>query len=158
MSYWSRPTWVFVISFPLYWWFQSYFSRGGAPFIGMIVSPYDPANRSPYSQITCLLVKESQEPSGLQSMCPKHTQNSKLTKHTVDNDKEALKSIWQCRSVISAAFILQLSLSVFSSSELPYRFDFMSSQDIPDWEQMLRRAQWIIHKYCQSPGWVRNNT
>uniref|UniRef100_A0A3Q2NN06 Myb-like, SWIRM and MPN domain-containing protein 1 n=1 Tax=Fundulus heteroclitus TaxID=8078 RepID=A0A3Q2NN06_FUNHE len=42
--------------------FQSYFSRGGAPFIGMIVSPYDPANPSPHSQITCLLVKESQEP------------------------------------------------------------------------------------------------
>lgn len=47
--------------------FQSYFSRGGAPFIGMIVSPYDPANPSPHSQTTCLLVKESQEPSGSQS-------------------------------------------------------------------------------------------
>uniref|UniRef100_A0A3P8T1D7 Myb-like, SWIRM and MPN domain-containing protein 1 n=1 Tax=Amphiprion percula TaxID=161767 RepID=A0A3P8T1D7_AMPPE len=46
--------------------FQNYFSRGGAPFIGMIVSPYDPANPSPHSQTTCLLVKESQEPSGLQ--------------------------------------------------------------------------------------------
>uniref|UniRef100_A0AAQ5ZJM3 Myb-like, SWIRM and MPN domain-containing protein 1 n=1 Tax=Amphiprion ocellaris TaxID=80972 RepID=A0AAQ5ZJM3_AMPOC len=82
--------------------FQSYFSRGGAPFIGMIVSPYDPANPSPHSQTTCLLVKESQEPS-----------------------------------------------------ELPYRFDFLSSQDIPDWEQTMRRAQWIIHKYSQTPGWVR---
>ncbi|XP_036972042.1 histone H2A deubiquitinase MYSM1 [Acanthopagrus latus] len=85
--------------------FQSYFSRGGAPFIGMIVSPYDPANRSPHSQTTCLLVKESQEPSGPQ--------------------------------------------------KLPYRFDFLSSQDIPDWEQTLRRAQWIIHKYCQTPGSVQ---
>uniref|UniRef100_A0AAQ5XPR4 Myb-like, SWIRM and MPN domain-containing protein 1 n=1 Tax=Amphiprion ocellaris TaxID=80972 RepID=A0AAQ5XPR4_AMPOC len=85
--------------------FQSYFSRGGAPFIGMIVSPYDPANPSPHSQTTCLLVKESQEPSGLQ--------------------------------------------------KLPYRFDFLSSQDIPDWEQTMRRAQWIIHKYSQTPGWVR---
>uniref|UniRef100_A0A3Q3VPT6 Myb-like, SWIRM and MPN domain-containing protein 1 n=1 Tax=Mola mola TaxID=94237 RepID=A0A3Q3VPT6_MOLML len=87
--------------------FQSYFSRGGAPFIGMIVSPYDPANHSPHSQTTCLLVKESQDASG--------------------------------------------------SHKLPYRFDFMPSQDIPDWEQTLRRAQWIIHKYCQSPGSVQMN-
>ncbi|XP_028260521.1 histone H2A deubiquitinase MYSM1 isoform X2 [Parambassis ranga] len=85
--------------------FQSYFSRGGAPFIGMIVSPYDPANPSPHSQTTCLLVKESQEPSGPQ--------------------------------------------------KLPYRFDFLSSQDIPDWEQTMRRAQWIVHKYAQTPGSVR---
>uniref|UniRef100_A0A8C8M3Z1 Myb-like, SWIRM and MPN domain-containing protein 1 n=1 Tax=Oncorhynchus tshawytscha TaxID=74940 RepID=A0A8C8M3Z1_ONCTS len=35
--------------------FQSYFSRGGAPFIGMIVSPFDPANPSPRSQTTCLM-------------------------------------------------------------------------------------------------------
>uniref|UniRef100_A0A7N9ASM3 Myb-like, SWIRM and MPN domain-containing protein 1 n=1 Tax=Mastacembelus armatus TaxID=205130 RepID=A0A7N9ASM3_9TELE len=82
--------------------FQSYFSRGGAPFIGMIVSPYDPANPSPHSQTTCLLVKESQEPSGPQ--------------------------------------------------KLPYRFDFLPSQDVPDWEQTMRRAQWIIHKYSQTPG------
>uniref|UniRef100_A0A673CCK8 Myb-like, SWIRM and MPN domain-containing protein 1 n=1 Tax=Sphaeramia orbicularis TaxID=375764 RepID=A0A673CCK8_9TELE len=82
--------------------FQSYFSRGGAPFIGMIVSPYDPANPSPHSQTTCLLVRESQEQTGPQ--------------------------------------------------KLPYRFDFLASQDIPDWEQTLRRAQWIIHKYAQSPG------
>ncbi|KAK5907317.1 hypothetical protein CesoFtcFv8_005183 [Champsocephalus esox] len=85
--------------------FQSYFSRGGAPFIGMIVSPYDPANPSPHSQTTCLLVKESQEPSGPQ--------------------------------------------------KLPYRFDFLSSQDIPDWEQTWRRAQWIIHKYSQTPWSVK---
>ncbi|XP_008275647.1 histone H2A deubiquitinase MYSM1 [Stegastes partitus] len=87
--------------------FQSYFSRGGAPFIGMIVSPYDPANPSPHSQTTCLLVKESQEPS--------------------------------------------------SPQKLPYRFDFLSSQDIPDWEQTMRRAQWIIHKYSQTPGSVQMN-
>ncbi|XP_072245979.1 histone H2A deubiquitinase MYSM1 [Leuresthes tenuis] len=85
--------------------FQSYFSRGGAPFIGMIVSPYDPANPSPHSQITCLLVKESQEHS--------------------------------------------------SPHKLPYRFDFLSSQDIPDWEQTMRRVQWIIHKYAQTPGNVQ---
>lgn len=87
--------------------FQSYFSRGGAPFIGMIVSPYDPANPSPHSQTTCLLVRESQEQTGPQ--------------------------------------------------KLPYRFDFLASQDIPDWEQTLRRAQWIIHKYAQSPGSVQMN-
>ncbi|KAM3876110.1 histone H2A deubiquitinase MYSM1 [Diretmus argenteus] len=85
--------------------FQSYFSRGGAPFIGMIVSPYDPANPSPHSQTTCLLVRENQEHLGPQKM--------------------------------------------------PYRFDFLSSQDIPDWEQMLRRAQWIIGKYSQTHGSVQ---
>ncbi|AWP11279.1 putative histone H2A deubiquitinase MYSM1 [Scophthalmus maximus] len=85
--------------------FQSYFSRGGAPFIGMIVSPFDPANPSPHSQTTCLLVKESQEHSGPQ--------------------------------------------------KLPYRFDFLSSQDIPDWEQTMKRAQWIIQKYSQTPGSVQ---
>ncbi|XP_069555253.1 histone H2A deubiquitinase MYSM1 isoform X1 [Brachyistius frenatus] len=85
--------------------FQSYFSRGGAPFIGMIVSPYDPANPSPHSQTTCLLVKESQESARPQ--------------------------------------------------KLPYRFDFLPSQDIPDWEQTMKRAQWIIHKYSQTPGSVQ---
>ncbi|XP_029001689.1 histone H2A deubiquitinase MYSM1 [Betta splendens] len=87
--------------------FQSYFSRGGAPFIGMIVSPYDPANPSPHSQTTCLLVRESQEPSAPQ--------------------------------------------------KLPFGFDFLSSQDIPDWEQTMRRAHWIINKYSQSPGSVQMN-
>ncbi|KAK7889322.1 hypothetical protein WMY93_024882 [Mugilogobius chulae] len=85
--------------------FQSYFSRGGAPFIGMIVSPYDPANPSPHSQTTCLLVKANYDESGLQ--------------------------------------------------KLPYKFDFLPSQDIPDWEQTLRRAQWIIQKYSQTPGSVQ---
>ncbi|KAM6921999.1 LOW QUALITY PROTEIN: histone H2A deubiquitinase MYSM1 [Xenentodon cancila] len=85
--------------------FQSYFSRGGAPFIGMIVSPYDPANLSPLSQITCLLVKESQDSS--------------------------------------------------QPHKLPYRFDFLSSQHIPDWEQTMRRAQWILQKYAQAPGSVQ---
>lgn len=54
--------------------FKSYFSRGGAPFIGMIVSPYDPANPSPHSQTTCLLVKESQDESGSESMSITHKQ------------------------------------------------------------------------------------
>ncbi|XP_038162854.1 histone H2A deubiquitinase MYSM1 isoform X2 [Cyprinodon tularosa] len=85
--------------------FQSYFSRGGAPFIGMIVSPYDSANTSPHSQITCLLVKENKEPSG--------------------------------------------------QNKLPYRFNFLSSQNRPDWKQTMRRAQWIIQKYAQSHGSVQ---
>ncbi|XP_058887466.1 histone H2A deubiquitinase MYSM1-like isoform X2 [Acipenser ruthenus] len=38
--------------------FQSYFSRGGAQFIGMIVSPYNPTNASPHSQVTCLIVSQ----------------------------------------------------------------------------------------------------
>ncbi|XP_056621315.1 histone H2A deubiquitinase MYSM1 [Triplophysa dalaica] len=44
--------------------YQSYFSRGGAPFIGMIVSPYNPSNSSPFSQTTCLVVQEEVGPSG----------------------------------------------------------------------------------------------
>ncbi|XP_057697405.1 histone H2A deubiquitinase MYSM1 [Corythoichthys intestinalis] len=84
--------------------FQKYFSRGGAPFIGMIVSPYDPANPSHHSQTTCLLVKDSQE-----SPTPQ---------------------------------------------KLPYKFDFLPSQDIPDWDQTLRRALWIVHKYSQKSGSV----
>uniref|UniRef100_A0A8C7YBT1 Myb-like, SWIRM and MPN domain-containing protein 1 n=1 Tax=Oryzias sinensis TaxID=183150 RepID=A0A8C7YBT1_9TELE len=75
---------------------------GGAPFIGMIVSPYDPANRSPHSQITCLLVKESHDSSSPQKM--------------------------------------------------PYRFNFLSSNHIPDWEQTMRRAEWIFQKYVRPPG------
>ncbi|XP_049992109.1 deubiquitinase MYSM1 isoform X3 [Alexandromys fortis] len=38
--------------------YQSYFSRGGAKFIGMIVSPYNRSNSLPYSQITCLVISE----------------------------------------------------------------------------------------------------
>ncbi|XP_010870279.1 histone H2A deubiquitinase MYSM1 isoform X1 [Esox lucius] len=48
--------------------FQRYFSRGGAPFIGMIVSPFDPANPSPHSQTTCLMVREDQGPTGPQKL------------------------------------------------------------------------------------------
>nr|XP_057928724.1 histone H2A deubiquitinase MYSM1 isoform X2 [Doryrhamphus excisus] len=55
-------------------------------------------------QTTCLLVKDSQEPSGMQ--------------------------------------------------KLPYKFDFLPSQDIPNWDQTLRRVLWIIHKYSQTPGSV----
>uniref|UniRef100_A0A8C0QZV1 Deubiquitinase MYSM1 n=1 Tax=Canis lupus dingo TaxID=286419 RepID=A0A8C0QZV1_CANLU len=38
--------------------YQSYFSRGGAKFIGMIVSPYNQNNPLPYSQITCLVISD----------------------------------------------------------------------------------------------------
>ncbi|XP_072505735.1 deubiquitinase MYSM1 isoform X2 [Notamacropus eugenii] len=38
--------------------YQSYFSRGGAVFIGMIISPYNRNNPLPYSQITCLVISD----------------------------------------------------------------------------------------------------
>ncbi|XP_013203715.1 histone H2A deubiquitinase MYSM1 isoform X3 [Microtus ochrogaster] len=44
--------------------YQSYFSRGGAKFIGMIVSPYNRSNSLPYSQITCLVISEEVSPDG----------------------------------------------------------------------------------------------
>uniref|UniRef100_A0A8C5D168 Myb-like, SWIRM and MPN domain-containing protein 1 n=1 Tax=Gouania willdenowi TaxID=441366 RepID=A0A8C5D168_GOUWI len=80
--------------------FQSYFSRGGAPFIGVIVSPYDPANSSPFSQTTCLLVKESHEPSGLQSMS-----NTHLHKHLT-------LTMWASDWLTCSCLILWLSLLV----------------------------------------------
>lgn len=138
--------------------FQNYFSRGGAPFIGMIVSPYDPANPSLHSQTTCLLVKESQEPSGPQSMSDTHTHTQR---HDSNIKTVKIKKLWNQADnvgqwiVYTTPFILWLSVSICSSPELPYRFDFLSSQDIPDWEQTMRRAQWIVHKYAQTPGWAR---
>ncbi|XP_006862552.1 PREDICTED: histone H2A deubiquitinase MYSM1 [Chrysochloris asiatica] len=44
--------------------YQSYFSRGGAKFIGMIVSPYNRNNPLPYSQITCLVISDEMSPDG----------------------------------------------------------------------------------------------
>nr|XP_023484684.1 histone H2A deubiquitinase MYSM1 isoform X3 [Equus caballus]XP_023484691.1 histone H2A deubiquitinase MYSM1 isoform X3 [Equus caballus] len=44
--------------------YQSYFSRGGAKFIGMIVSPYNRNNSLPYSQITCLVISDEISPDG----------------------------------------------------------------------------------------------
>uniref|UniRef100_UPI00398EDA91 histone H2A deubiquitinase MYSM1 isoform X2 n=1 Tax=Pristiophorus japonicus TaxID=55135 RepID=UPI00398EDA91 len=38
--------------------YQNYFSRGGAQFVGMIISPYNSSNSLPYSQVTCLIVSE----------------------------------------------------------------------------------------------------
>ncbi|XP_060256183.1 deubiquitinase MYSM1 isoform X4 [Ovis aries] len=43
---------------------ESYFSRGGAKFIGMIVSPYNRNNPLPYSQITCLVISDEISPDG----------------------------------------------------------------------------------------------
>uniref|UniRef100_A0A8D1FIA8 Deubiquitinase MYSM1 n=1 Tax=Sus scrofa TaxID=9823 RepID=A0A8D1FIA8_PIG len=43
---------------------ESYFSRGGAKFIGMIVSPYNRNNPLPYSQITCLVISDEVSADG----------------------------------------------------------------------------------------------
>ncbi|XP_065529308.1 deubiquitinase MYSM1 isoform X1 [Lathamus discolor] len=44
--------------------YQSYFSRGGAMFIGMIISPYNRNNPLPYSQMTCLVISDELSPDG----------------------------------------------------------------------------------------------
>ncbi|NXY82083.1 MYSM1 deubiquitinase, partial [Alcedo cyanopectus] len=44
--------------------YQSYFSRGGAMFIGMIISPYNRNNPLPYSQMTCLVISDEISPDG----------------------------------------------------------------------------------------------
>ncbi|MBW04173.1 Histone H2A deubiquitinase MYSM1, partial [Eschrichtius robustus] len=49
--------------------YQSYFSRGGAKFIGMIVSPYNRNNPLPYSQITCLVISDEISPDGSYRKC-----------------------------------------------------------------------------------------
>ncbi|XP_026147160.1 histone H2A deubiquitinase MYSM1-like [Carassius auratus] len=84
--------------------YQSYFSRGGAPFIGMIVSPYNSSNPSPLSQTTCLLVQEETGPSGPQ--------------------------------------------------RFPYRFNIQYSPGLPDWSEVMRRAEWVVFKYRMSHGSV----
>ncbi|XP_050994810.1 histone H2A deubiquitinase MYSM1 isoform X3 [Labeo rohita] len=84
--------------------YQSYFSRGGAPFIGMIVSPYNSSNPSPLSQTTCLLVQEETGPSGPQ--------------------------------------------------RFPYRFNMQHSSELPDWSEVMRRAEWVVFKYRLSHGSV----
>ncbi|XP_072552235.1 histone H2A deubiquitinase MYSM1 [Salminus brasiliensis] len=87
--------------------YQSYFSRGGAPFIGMIVSPFNPSNASPVSQTTCLLVQEENGPAGTQ-------------KH-------------------------------------PYKFEYRVSAELPDWTEVMRRAEWVVFKYRESHGCVPMN-
>ncbi|KAK2883590.1 hypothetical protein Q8A67_017227 [Cirrhinus molitorella] len=84
--------------------YQSYFSRGGAPFIGMIVSPYNSSNPSPLSQTTCLVVQEETGPSGPQ--------------------------------------------------RFPYRFSIQYSSEVPDWSEVMRRAEWVVFKYRLSHGSV----
>ncbi|XP_039770572.1 deubiquitinase MYSM1 [Ornithorhynchus anatinus] len=44
--------------------YQSYFSRGGAMFVGVIVSPYNRNNPLPYSQVTCLVISDETSPDG----------------------------------------------------------------------------------------------
>ncbi|KAL4634948.1 histone H2A deubiquitinase MYSM1 isoform X2 [Arapaima gigas] len=82
--------------------YQSYFSRGGAPFIGMIISPYNPNNPSPHSQTTCLVVSEEKGPSG--------------------------------------------------SHKIPFRFEMHQTHEEPDWTQVMRRAEWVVHKYKRCHG------
>ncbi|KAJ8277831.1 hypothetical protein GJAV_G00080610 [Gymnothorax javanicus] len=84
--------------------YQSYFSRGGAPFIGMIISPYNPTNASAFSQTTCLVVSEEEGPAG--------------------------------------------------SHKLPFKFEIQQTCEEPDWAQVLRSAQWVVHKYRLSHGSV----
>uniref|UniRef100_A0A8D0DXM3 Myb-like, SWIRM and MPN domain-containing protein 1 n=1 Tax=Salvator merianae TaxID=96440 RepID=A0A8D0DXM3_SALMN len=38
--------------------YQSYFSRGGSMFVGVIISPYNRNNPLPHSQITCLVISD----------------------------------------------------------------------------------------------------
>lgn len=84
--------------------YQSYFSRGGAPFIGMIVSPYNPSNTSPVSQTTCLLVQDEIGPT--------------------DTQKQ------------------------------PYKFEYQVSAELPDWTEVMRRAEWVVFKYRESHGCI----
>uniref|UniRef100_A0A8C5SFG7 Myb-like, SWIRM and MPN domain-containing protein 1 n=1 Tax=Laticauda laticaudata TaxID=8630 RepID=A0A8C5SFG7_LATLA len=44
--------------------YQSYFSRGGSMFVGMIISPYNRNNPLPYSQLTCLVISDETSSDG----------------------------------------------------------------------------------------------
>ncbi|XP_053099066.1 deubiquitinase MYSM1 isoform X2 [Hemicordylus capensis] len=44
--------------------YQSYFSRGGSMFVGVIISPYNRNNPLPYSQITCLVISDETNSDG----------------------------------------------------------------------------------------------
>ncbi|KAM4721104.1 deubiquitinase MYSM1 [Rhinophrynus dorsalis] len=44
--------------------YQSYFSRGGAKFLGMIISPYNRSNPLPYSQVSCLIISDDLSEDG----------------------------------------------------------------------------------------------
>lgn len=68
VKYWCAQILTFKFKYLklilLYFLLQSYFSRGGAKFIGMIVSPYNRNNPLPYSQITCLVISDEISPDG----------------------------------------------------------------------------------------------
>uniref|UniRef100_A0A8C5WKS3 Myb-like, SWIRM and MPN domain-containing protein 1 n=1 Tax=Leptobrachium leishanense TaxID=445787 RepID=A0A8C5WKS3_9ANUR len=44
--------------------YQSYFSRGGAKFLGMIISPYNRSNPLPQSQVSCLIIGDDLSTDG----------------------------------------------------------------------------------------------
>ncbi|XP_073499827.1 deubiquitinase MYSM1 [Phyllobates terribilis] len=44
--------------------YQSYFSRGGAKFLGMIISPYNRSNPLPQSQLSCLVISDDLSEDG----------------------------------------------------------------------------------------------
>ncbi|XP_075037835.1 deubiquitinase MYSM1 [Mixophyes fleayi] len=44
--------------------YQSYFSRGGAKFLGMIISPYNRSNPLPQSQLSCLVISDDVSENG----------------------------------------------------------------------------------------------
>ncbi|XP_044156997.1 deubiquitinase MYSM1 [Bufo gargarizans] len=44
--------------------YQSYFSRGGAKFLGMIISPYNRSNPLPQSQLSCLVISDDPSDDG----------------------------------------------------------------------------------------------
>ncbi|XP_069837419.1 deubiquitinase MYSM1 isoform X2 [Dendropsophus ebraccatus] len=48
--------------------YQSYFSRGGAKFLGMIISPYNRSNPLPQSQLSCLVISDDRSEDGSYSI------------------------------------------------------------------------------------------
>ncbi|XP_053549599.1 deubiquitinase MYSM1 [Bombina bombina] len=44
--------------------YQSYFSRGGAKFLGIIISPYNRSNLLPHSQMSCLIISDDLSEDG----------------------------------------------------------------------------------------------
>ncbi|XP_071984996.1 deubiquitinase MYSM1 isoform X2 [Engystomops pustulosus] len=44
--------------------YQNYFSRGGAKFLGMIISPYNRSNPLPQSQLSCLVISDDLSEDG----------------------------------------------------------------------------------------------
>ncbi|XP_063284070.1 deubiquitinase MYSM1 [Pelobates fuscus] len=44
--------------------YQSYFSRGGSKFLGMIISPYNRSNPLPQSQVSCLIIGDDLSADG----------------------------------------------------------------------------------------------